>query len=267
MRLTTKPFLCVMALGAVMLLVADAKAASVSWALAGTGDYADSANWNTATVPVSGDKMTVGNGGTAVIDTPQALDLSDFRINKDSTLEINPGGSVGSLGWSFLGKSGSFGTDGTLNMNGGFVHIFNPGPSAPSFIVGRESHGILNMNSGFIFVEGNFKIDDKAFDGGEVHLHGGNILASGFDMDKGGAGGNSATMDITNGTMTIVGDIEAYIDTQIGSGILTGFGGTGTVLRNYDAVTGLTTVWAVPEPTSIALLGMAGSLLALVRRW
>ena len=269
MKLTTKALLCGVALCAMMLQSVEAQAASVSWS-AGTGAYDDPANWGTGTVPTSGDKMTVGNGGTATISTGESVSLQDFRINKDSELVVEAGGVLGSTGWSFLGKSGTPGTTGTMTMNGGLVQInrasLNDG-GISSFIVGRESHGILNMNGGLLFVQGNFKIDDKAKDGGEVYLNGGSIFASGFDMDKGGAGGNSAVMDITNGTMLIVGDIESYIDTQVGTGILTAFGGSGIVLRSYDPGSGITTVSAtIPEPASLALLGIAGmsSLLWVV---
>lgn len=267
MKLKMRPFLFTAVMCSAVAFGAEAQAATLNWNVP-AGAYGDAANWDLGVVPISGDKMAITNGGTATLSTAQAIDLLDFRITGNSTLLVEAGGKVGSSGWSFLGKNGTAGDTGTMTINGGEV-IIDRTPLDPSgdsnFVVGREARGILNVNGGLLSIDGSLLIDDKGKDGGEVYLNGGMIVAGGFDMAK--HANTDALMDITGGVMKVSGDIRAHIDAQVAAGNLTGYGTAAAVHRHYDATFNTTHVWAViPEPTSLMLFGLAGSLLAVGRR-
>ena len=84
-------------------------------------------------------------------------------------------------------------------------------------------------------------------------------------------------MDITTGVMNIhfledpdediflddaLGDIQAWIDLEW----LTGYGGAGDVLYSYNVDTELITLSAVPEPTTLMLIGLGGVLIRRKRK-
>ena len=66
-------------------------------------------------------------------------------------------------------------------------------------------------------------------------------------------------MDITGGTLIIDDNVLDTVLEYRDNGLITAYGGAGTLLADYDDRTpGKTTVTAIPEPATIDLLGLGG---------
>ncbi len=262
MRVKTN-FLCAAALCAVAVMAAETKAVIVSWS-GGDGAYNVAANWDSGIVPISDDQMFIGNGSTVTLNDAQPLDLKNFRVNNNSTLVIEPGAEIGSTGWSFIGKSGSSG--GTINMSGGLIKIDSGDPATlRSFMVGHANDGTLNMSGGLLSATGEFRVGTNPGTG-IVNLSGGMVEASGLLMGPG-----TALIDVSgSGIVKITDpagvDLTSAFQDFVNSGLITGNGSAAGVALAFDPTSGITSISAIPEPTSIVLLGLAGSLLAIRRR-
>jgi len=155
----------------------------------------------------------------------------------------------------------------TLNMISGTTTasgILIVGDNVPN------TNGRVNMTGGTIDVAhlGIPLNDDASGSTGHFQLDGG-ILTVSTTTPSGQTTGAIATlptglrifadgdrrgsMDITGGTMILGGDSIAAIDEYVGTGVLTAYGGTGTVLRDTTTNPGFTTVTGVPEPGSLML--------------
>ena len=61
-------------------------------------------------------------------------------------------------------------------------------------------------------------------------------------------------------------DLTSGFQDFVDAGLITGNGSAAGVALNFNPTSGVTSISAVPEPTSIVLIGLAGSLLAIRRR-
>ena len=180
----------------------------------------------------------------------------EYRISwaGTSTVNVGSGGSV-SAGDLLIGTYGS----GTLNMNGGsFVSAGGTGRLA----VGILAPGILNMNAGTL-AGGFLAIDSYASNvpPSHVQLDGGVINVGDLFMND---AGGSATMDITGGTLNILGwDATDKIEAFAIMGYLTGYGSANNVQAVFNGTD--TVVTAIPEPATLCLLG-AGIAAFLKKR-
>jgi len=214
-------------------------------------------NWDQGSVPTDAatadaqiDK-TGANGCIVNADGSAAQVLLGKYADGDMT--VNSGATFSVLSWvTYLGHSA--GTTGTLNMNGGtWIQ------DGMKLAVGNNGNGILNMNAGLIQIINNESIFvDLGSGSGVVNLYGGTIEAEWMGM------GSNGLVDITEGILKIKNQ-PGDLDTWISGGLIVGYGGAGDVFHDTTTNPGWTTVWATPEPASLALLTL-GSLVALRRR-
>lgn len=129
---------------------------------------------------------------------------------------------------------------GELNVSGGAVDVTG------MFRCSDYGAGRLNMTGGVMNVAGTFYVVRRGNSGGaqtwgHVQLDGGTLTVDAFIMDEQNSG-RPATMDVTGGTLVIVGDETGNINMYIGRGWITAYGGSGTL--NVDVTGGNTVVTA-----------------------
>ena len=227
----------------------------------GTGIWNDDLNWDTGAVPAGTNVVIDSLPGPSVQAagmTAHYINLGDDITGAPSTSGLTIDG--GDLSSFYLNIGHSAGQTGTVTINSGAM-------SAQWVNVGRFGTGTLTMNGGtFTGTGGIWLASNSATEPGHIQLNDGTVNAgsSGFWMGDSGA---PATMDIEAGTLIVDTDYEATIQGFIDNGWITAYGGAGTLQLDYDSTNpGQTTLSAVPEPGTIALLGCAG-LALLLRGW
>ena len=153
----------------------------------------------------------------------------------------------GSMRVRIGGKEGT----GTYIMSGGTLY------SGDDIIIadGDGSTGQVDMTGGYMRADGDFKVGaGDATASAILNLHGGTISAGNLSFDT-----DCGSMDITTGTMLLDGDESTKVTDLVTGGYITAYGGAGTVIVSYEA--DVTTVTAIPEPVTIALLGLGGLLI------
>jgi autotransporter-associated beta strand protein len=98
---------------------APAMAQATSW-IGTTGNWTTGTNWNTSTVPPSGDDVTIGNGGTAQVNTAVGT-VRSVTVKGGSTLDIQTSGSLATqFGFATTAGDGSgTASNGTILLSGG----------------------------------------------------------------------------------------------------------------------------------------------------
>ncbi len=234
--------------------------------------------YDEATMDVTGGSITSGSGNGAFtvgrrgpgtdgpgtnLGGPGVLNVSggtiyatqDFIIanaSGSSGIMHMTGGTVEVTGKMEIGDQGVA----TLNMGAGLLSVSGTLTLADQ---GSSSSGIVNMTDGTINVTGDLilPLNDNGI--AEFHLDGGLVTADDLTMRPTGNG----SLDITAGVLELVDDDTSVIDGYINAGWLTGYGDSANVRRAF--ANGITTVTAVPEPSTMLLLTLGG-LAALIRR-
>ncbi len=129
----------------------------------------------------------------------------------------------------------------TLDLSGGDIYTSNLW--LPSADVGEaQGTASLNTTGGFLSVANEFKAPGQISGKARIYLHGGTIECGSFTHASA-----AYFMDMTEGIMTIAGDVRDQINSDVVAGHITAYGGEGTV--NVELVGGNTIVTASrPDP-------------------
>lgn len=185
----------------IMALMGNAWAANWQGTVSNAWDTAG--NWNPSGVPTTATSVTI-NGGTAnnpvITGTDYAADVSLMPASGvTASLTI----SSGSLTISTYNLDLAYNAGGTaiITMNGGTVNVLGVG------------YGNLNMN----------RPGTERF-----YLNGGTINVRSLSMSS------NALLDISGGTLTIVGNAYNLVRSYIDSGNITAYSGMGEVIVTYN---------------------------------
>jgi len=211
-------------------------------------------NWTGGGVPQSNNSISIRSmgGEYPLLDTGdyegftlgvQGLDPADIP-----TLTIT-GGSL-TLGNSTTGEFFKLGHNadsyGIINIHGGALTSVGKG------LMGTLGEGTLNMYGGEMY-HGHLKVGarDAGVGYARLNLYGGTFNCGGVALR-----GDSIT-NITEGKIVVLGiDKTADMAMHVTNGNLVAYGGAGDVLISYDGTN--TIVTGIPEPMTIALLGLGG---------
>jgi hypothetical protein len=249
-----------------VLAIASAASATVNWTNGwGDGQWNQGLNWDTGSIPTITDRtnlanfamtsvsVTVGSGDSVAAGKTQARFHSQIDLTIDGTLQID--GSAEFYGCT----SSTITVNGTLNaltktattvasgklggQNGGTTSLivngtanFSDGAGGGSLSVGYRASGTTNVtigSSGLLTADLMTIRDDDTIAGDEVNI----------TINQGGQ-------------IIVHSDIYDRAWAALTSGQLVGVGGQISI--TYD---GTDTVIEVPEPATIAMLGLGGLLL------
>ncbi len=275
-----KLFLLILVLG----LAASASAqVKVTWTGGISPRWTKPGNWDLGTVPGAGDTAQIDPGivadpiiwaGTPIpIDTALNRMVNVTKINS-AMVHVKSGGLFLSRR-IYVGQSGAaYGYTGTARLR-----ICDGTVTTTSDVqVGRREDGLIELlDETSVLTVSKFRIGgskNSETSTGFVNLYAGTLTCDTFYPypDNPVTGDPSAMVDIRAGQLIVNDpdnsqDIVAYIMSgnilAYGRGV--GDPGFGTVFDIFvEQSAGIVTVYAIPEPATVALLGLGG--LALLRR-
>jgi len=220
--------------------------ATTTWTDADAGDHLWSTvgNWDDG-LPDSEDWAKIRNGppGPTLVSEGAVADRVHVGYEPNSALTVD-GGTLAIVGVQpdlLLGKNDG---SGTLNMISGTITITR------DLEVAGGDPGVINMTGGTIIVGDDFEIPESQDDVdsiAEVNLDGGTIILDGsYEGDSQFRMYPRGTLNITAGTLIIDANVVSRVQGYIDDGLITAYGGDGTVQLDYDVTNpGRTTVKGV----------------------
>ena len=266
---------------------------SGDWNNVSNGDSGWGLNPNNPAVPAgslpgAADDARVNFGGNTVTVSSLVPNVSRVQVgvDEDGNLVVANGGSLTSTGDTFIGNNNDNVNNSSLTVqNGGTLNVNGLFWTSNSLAIGNvsiESGGNVNAgnhlwfgvtNTSTISIAGTLTQSGgilglgtnnaSSATGGTATL---NILDGGFLALNNIAGGGGSiqpgsVLDIQgSGRLTLPGDFEGTINSYIAGNQITGNGTNGAAIAFYDSDLDVTTVTAIPEPSSALLLGLVGAL-------
>ena len=227
---------------------------------AGNRNWTDMGNWTN--YPTSSDDVVIGRDSTTgpiIQDGVTAygnwVHLTDTTAS--GAVLTMTGGTLNVSDHFLIGENWGAGQKGTIDMSNGIINtvLLMVGGSTD----GSNGDGTVNISGGIINIGWMLAIaggysGTTGGGSGRVNLTGGIINAT-------GGGGlvmsSNGSLNIAGGSLVLLGNIT----NMAGYGNVTAYNGTGTFVYNYNSTSNLTTITAVPEPATLALLALGGLML------
>jgi hypothetical protein len=263
-----------------MYLISSASAQpTYHWTAGGDQtSWTDPLNWDANGVPPLGAyQIFLGTGFPTTTPMPITIGASSIVQTSDSIFgpewgeTLNVYGHV-TAGFGFFPIGAIGGPASTLNLYGNAVFrasdTFSVGdawwfPGGPDVVINVNDNSQVIANwiqfGGQLNINGNGKVTaNNGFNTGTATDP---VFTGGLDTDA------TRLIDISGlGQLILPGDYTAQVTDWINRGIIEGNGVVGAVSLDLVSNPGHTIVTAVPEPASVALLGLSGLALLLRRR-
>jgi hypothetical protein len=268
----------------VAALAGHVSAAVLDWRGGADSDWLNAANWVTGAsgVPTSDDWADIRSAAWVpnqpIITAGQTAVCGNLRVNSYgagplSTVTVD-GGTLDIYKEAYIGNSGT----GELILNSGEVSVGVSGENAWTLVGVDAAFGRIRLNDG-VFNAGILGIPrwwGSPSAGGEVLIDGGVLNFDGIIFTDGVAGEIEFTKNLADGGGMMVGvadmndvafgewqdTVQNWLDTDR---IVTS---ASYIQVDYQSVgeARTTTIYSIPEPATIALLGLGASRLVRRRR-
>jgi hypothetical protein len=257
-------------------LAGNASAQNFNWSGLGDGTtWSQGANWvggSAPTVPTVAISLGTGYPTTSIlpitIGASDAVSLSDQLFGPEWGQTLNIYGSV-NAGFGFAPVGAVGGPKSIVNLYGNGSYT-----SGDSIFIGDMFWFAGGPNVDMNLYDNSQVTANYLWLGGHLNLYGGTMTVNTFlgtGTPTAGQWGGISTdatrlMNIAGGRLILGGDASTQVSDWIARGIIQGHGVAGNI--NVDLVSdpGFTVITAVPEPASLALLGLGSGVLMLVIR-